>query len=136
MSPQFVDFDADGVIDIVAGIFDGSPHLVRGAKAGWGAPEQILDRDGHRIVFNQFWNFDTKKWDSTNAHDGPGHGGEGHLTSAIAFDLDGDGRADIVVGDLVGRLTVAYRGQDDAITFGKEEPVLGADGKQIDLKNW
>jgi hypothetical protein len=59
-----------------------------------------------------------------------------YFPSPVYQDLDGDGRADIVVGDLMGRLTVAYRGQDDAIAFGKEVPVLGADGKPIDLKNW
>ncbi|MFN9333758.1 MAG: hypothetical protein ACK6D1_14305, partial [Planctomycetota bacterium] len=71
MSPQFVDFDADGRLDVVAGIFDGSPHLSRGSAKGWQKPEQILDRDGKRIVLNNFWNFDTKKWDKTHAGDAP-----------------------------------------------------------------
>lgn len=50
MSPQFVDFDADGRLDIVAGTFDGSPHVARGSAEGWRAPEQILDASGARIV--------------------------------------------------------------------------------------
>ena len=135
MSPQFVDFDADGRLDIVAGIYDGSPHLVRGTDKGWGKPEQILDRDGNRIVLNQFWNFDTEKWDSTKRHDAAGGQGEGQTTSAIAFDLDGDRRLDIVVGDLAGRLTVAHR-RGGAIAFAEEEKVLGADGEQVNLQNW
>ncbi|HEX5053897.1 MAG TPA: FG-GAP-like repeat-containing protein [Planctomycetota bacterium] len=135
MSPQFVDFDADGRLDIVAGIFDGSPHLVRGSAAGWQPPEQILDRDGARIVFNQFWNFDTKKWDSTHRCDGPGQTGEGHLTSAIAMDWDGDGDLDLLLGDhssgRVYRRTNEGTPQQPAFST-RNEPVLAA-GKPIDV---
>ena len=61
--------------------------------------------------------------------------GEGRLfPSPVYHDLNGDGRADLVVGDLRGHLTVAVRG--DGATFGKEENVLGADGKIVDLQNW
>lgn len=63
--------------------------------------------------------------------------GQGRLfPSPVYHDLDDDGRADIVVGDLPGRLTVAYRTAAAAATFGKEAKVLGADGKQVDLQNW
>jgi hypothetical protein len=56
--------------------------------------------------------------------------------SPVYHDLDGDGRLDIVVGDLPGRLTVAHRASGDAVAYGKEEEVLGADGKRVDLHNW
>lgn len=135
MSPQFVDFDADGKLDIVAGIFDGSPHLVRGTDKGWGAPEQIFDQDGQRIVLNQFWNFDTKKWDTTSRHDAAGHVDEGHLTSAIAFDFDGDGDLDLVLGDhrtghVYTRRNVGTRQQPKFATVNE---LLMADGKPIDV---
>jgi len=135
MSPQFVDFDADGQLDIVAGIFDGSPHLVRGSKAGWGKPEQIFDKDGQRIVGNAFWNFDTKKWDSTNRHDAPGHSGEAHLTSAIAFDVDGDGDFDLLLGDhRSGRVFVRRNeGSNQKPAFATTNEPLLADGKAIDV---
>jgi len=99
MSPQFVDFDGDGQLDIVAGIFDGSPHLVRGSDKGWGKPEQILDREGERIVLNQYWDFDIKQWVKTRDFDAPGTKAEGQCTSAVAFDWDGDGDLDLLLGD-------------------------------------
>ena len=64
--------------------------------------------------------------------------GKGRMfPSPVLFDVDGDGRRDIVVGDLPGRLTVALRQPGSgAPVFGKEQPMLGADGKQIDFGNW
>jgi hypothetical protein len=100
MSPQFVDFDADGRLDIVAGIYDGSPHVAFGTAKGWKQPEQILDRNGARIVMNQFWNYDTDKWDSTTRCDPEGVSVQkGHLTSAWAADWDGDRDLDLLLGD-------------------------------------
>ncbi len=137
MSPQFVDFDADGQLDIVAGIFDGSPHLVRGSAKGWGAPEQILDRDGQRIVGNAFWNFDAKKWDETDRCDPPGHkpAKKGLLTSAVALDLDGDGDFDLVLGDHYTGAVFVRRNEGTATApkFAVKNEVLHADGKPIDV---
>ncbi len=64
--------------------------------------------------------------------------GENRLfPSPVYHDLNGDGRADIVVGDLVGHLTVAHRAADaDSARFAAEEKVLGADGEIVDLQNW
>ena len=135
MSPQFVDFDGDGRLDIVAGIFDGSPHLVRGTAEGFGAPEQILDEDGARIVLNAFWNFETKQWDETREHDVPGQGGKGHMTSAIAFDWDGDGDLDLLLGDhSSGRIFRRMNtGTPSAPKFSTiNEPVLAA-GQPLDV---
>lgn len=63
--------------------------------------------------------------------------GQGRLyPSPVYHDLNGDGRADLVVGDLRGHLTVAHRTDAKTATFAKEEKVLGADGNIVDLQNW
>jgi hypothetical protein len=55
--------------------------------------------------------------------------------SPVFHDVDGDGLADLVVGDLRGRLTVALR-QKGSFTFGEEAPMKDVDGKEIDFHNW
>ena len=64
--------------------------------------------------------------------------GEGRpYPSPVLHDLDGDGRLDVVVGDLRGRLTAALRlPGDGAPRFAAEHDVLAADGKALDLHNW
>lgn len=100
MSPQFVDFDADGHLDIVAGTFDGSPHVAFGGKDGFAQPTQILDAAGARIVLNQFWDYDDEEWVDTHRCDPPAPKlPGGHGTSAIAFDWDADGDFDLLLGD-------------------------------------
>jgi hypothetical protein len=131
MSPQFVDFDGDGHLDIVAGTFDGSPHVSYGGAKGFAPPAQILDAAGQRIVLNQFWNYDAEKWDETDRCDAEGaRPPQGHGTSAIAFDWDGDGDYDLLLGDYsTGRV---YRRVNDgklgAPKFGRMNlPVLAGD---------
>lgn len=52
-------------------------------------------------------------------------------------DMNGDGRADIVLGDLWGKLTVAPRlAGDGPATFGPDQPLLARDGTPLDFKNW
>lgn len=57
--------------------------------------------------------------------------------SPVFHDVDGDGLLDVVVGDLLGRLTVALqRKVGDARTYAPETEVLAADGKPVDFHNW
>ena len=57
--------------------------------------------------------------------------------SPVVHDVDGDGRLDLLVGDLWGRITVAL-GQpgDGTPTYGAENPLLAADGEELKFNNW
>ena len=140
MSPQFVDFNGDGNLDIVAGIFDGSPHVALGDGRAWSQPKPILDKKGARIVLNAFWNFESKKWDSTDRCDPEGgrpmkdgQPAEGHLTSAIAMDWDRDGDFDLVLGDHRSGFVYLRRngGSNEKPSFEERNEVVMAGDKPM-----
>ena len=64
--------------------------------------------------------------------------GEARLyPSPVMHDMNGDGLADIVVGDLFGRVTVALRVKGDGpAKFGAEAPLNDFEGKELKFKNW
>ena len=64
--------------------------------------------------------------------------GEGRLyPSPVLHDVDGDGLADIVVGDLWGKLSVAPRiAGDGPPRFGAETWMKDLEGEDIDFNNW
>lgn len=64
--------------------------------------------------------------------------GENRLfPSPVLHDMNGDGLADLVVGDLRGRLTVALRQRGTGVpTFAAETKVMANDGSELDFANW
>ncbi|MHC4136194.1 MAG: hypothetical protein ACYTDU_03695 [Planctomycetota bacterium] len=64
--------------------------------------------------------------------------GEGRLyPSPVLYDVDGDKRPDILVGDLVGKVTVAHRqAAKTAVAFDVEKPLQDRDGKPLRFHNW
>jgi hypothetical protein len=54
--------------------------------------------------------------------------------SPALHDWNGDGRLDVVIGDLPGRVTVALRAEDGSL--GSDERVKGRDGELLDFGNW
>ena len=57
--------------------------------------------------------------------------------SPALHDIDGDGLADLVIGDLRGRLTVALRQRGSGVPkFAAETKVLANDGSELDFANW
>lgn len=64
--------------------------------------------------------------------------GENRLyPSPVLYDIDGDKRPEILVGDLFGGVTFAKRAAGDPPrAFGKEEKLLDKDGKPLRFHNW
>jgi hypothetical protein len=100
MSPQFVDFDADGQLDLLAGSFGGAPYIARGSAKGFGAPEYLRDSKGERLGLNMYWDHDEGHWTTATKWNEPGQKPpEGQGTSVFAVDWDADGDLDVLLGD-------------------------------------
>ena len=56
-----------------------------------------------------------------------------HYPSPVMHDVNGDGRLDMVIGDLFGALTVNLRTEDG---WAKKAVMKGADGQPLDFHNW
>lgn len=69
---------------------------------------------------------------------GDGYLGEKRLyPSPAVFDIDQDGKLDVVIADLWGKITVAQRlVGDDSLKLGPEKKLIGVDGKQLNFGNW
>jgi hypothetical protein len=61
-------------------------------------------------------------------------GANRYFPSPVMHDIDGDKRADIVIGDLNGHVTFACRNEDG--TFAAEKPLIKRDGKPLKFHNW
>jgi hypothetical protein len=64
-------------------------------------------------------------------------GQDRYFPSPALHDMNGDGIADVVVGDLPGRLTVALRKAGaGAPVFAAETKLMALDGKELKFHNW
>jgi len=64
--------------------------------------------------------------------------GKGRLfPSPALYDLDGDGVAELVLGDLIGKLTVCKRQSgDEPRGWTEATPLNGANGEALKFHNW
>ena len=64
--------------------------------------------------------------------------GEGRkYSSPTAYDINGDGKVDIFIGDLEGSMTLAKGAKKGKnVQFGKEKPAKNSQGGQLTFNNW
>jgi len=130
MGSQFVDFNADGSLDYLTATFDGSPHIAYGSAEGFGKPERLKDAQGQRILISSIWNYDAAKHENLGRSMPDGKPRRERCISALAFDWDGDGDHDLLLGSYEnGHL---YRQMNDGTNAepkftGKNIPVMAGD---------
>ncbi len=57
--------------------------------------------------------------------------------SPVLHDVNGDGLADLVLGDLYGSVTVSLREAGEGpVRFGAEAPLRFSDGSELVFSNW
>ncbi len=99
--------DGDGNLDILSGSWPGELYIFRGeGKGKFAAGETLKDKDGKPIK-------------------------PGNASTVFAFDWTGDGKLDLLVGNIEGQVAVMpNEGNSKAYAFGKALK-LTADGKEI-----
>lgn len=135
MSPQLVDFNSDGHMDLVVGTFEGIAYLVPGEEKGYGAPVEIKDAKDRTILLSAFWNRGDKKWDKADrSPEGVKHPSD-HCISVVAFDWEGDGDYDLLLGAKEGRLYLRRNdGKPGAPKFVDHNEEVQAGGKALFVK--
>ena len=104
MCPQLVDFNADGIPDLVMGTFEGVAFLVPGSKTGFKEPERILDADGNTILLSAFWNTKAEKWENADRSPKGQQHPQDHCISVVAVDWNQKGVFDLLLGAKEGGL--------------------------------
>ncbi|MFC1764524.1 FG-GAP-like repeat-containing protein [Planctomycetota bacterium] len=113
-----VDWNNDGLQDLVVGGYDGKLHVYQNCGCGVGMPEFFF---------------------TVNPTGEPVEMGDGDLvvpslrSSPMVIDLDGDGKKDILTGNTDGQLLAYYNTGSDAMPSFEEGIFLTANGEIIDL---
>jgi hypothetical protein len=149
-----VDLDGDGIIDLISGSWPGEIFFFRGkGKGEFAAPVKLKDKhgktinvggglrkdSGDMILIAGDATFETDKGKTVLIYEGQRievpegkqAGITGTASSVHAVDWDGDGRVDLLVGEIGGRVyLLRNEGAAAKLAFAKEQP-LQAGGKPL-----
>ena len=117
-TPSFLDWNNDGLIDIVTGALDGGVHLYYNCGCGTAIPPHFYTSpiDG---VFAQ-----------ANGHDLMVPSGR---SSPAILDADGDGKKDILTGNTDGQILFYKNVGTDSLPMFEGYTMVQSDGQPIDL---
>jgi hypothetical protein len=134
MSPQFVDYNADGHTDIVTATYEGTAFVVYGGKAGFLKPEHITDKNGDNVQLSQYYDYDAEDgWKNTDR--GMPKGRKDHCVSTVAFDWDNDGDLDLLLGAYEGGLFLQMNeGNKSEAAYTGQNIIVQAADKPLEIK--
>lgn len=118
-----MDYDKDGINDLVIGAFGGYVNFVKGlGKGDYAQPVRLKDKNGKTIHGGQYWSKKENKWmsdkDSTL------------LTQPRMVDWDNDGDLNILIGGRNGQISVFLNeGTDKKATFSPDKTKVTVAGK-------
>ena len=118
-----VDFDQDGINDLIVGAFGGYLNFVKGlGKGDYAQPVRLKDKNGKEIHGGQYWSDEEKKWvtpaESTL------------LIQPRLIDWDSDGDLDVLNGGRNGQISVYLNeGTAKKASFSPNKTKITVDGK-------
>ncbi len=117
-TPSFLDWNNDGLIDVVTGALDGGVHIYYNCGCGTAIPPHFYTSpiDG---IFVQ-----------ANGHDLLVAGGR---SSPVIVDADGDGKKDIITGNTDGQILFYKNVGTDSLPMFGGYTMVQSDGQPIDL---
>ncbi|MEL6427989.1 MAG: FG-GAP-like repeat-containing protein [Planctomycetota bacterium] len=136
MGPQFVDFDADGHVDLFTATFEGCAFLVRGSADGWKTPEHVRDAAGDPLRIGLYYDLDANGYRHVGQAEGEDVDYERpHGVSAVAFDWDDDGDHDVLLGSKEGGLYLRLNdGTNGAPRFVTSNVRVSAGGSLLEVE--
>ena len=118
-----MDFDGDGIQDIVSGGYMGVPFFIRGTAEGWANPIVLRDRENKHLETGRYWDPDSKKHSDGKIPQG---GSKDRAYAALAVDWDADGDLDLLRGTSKGYLVLRLNeGSQGQAAFATKSEALG-----------
>ena len=135
MTPQLVDFNADGYQDMVMATFEGTAFLVQGTRDGFKDPVHIKDKQDSLIRISMYWNLDDSEYQYVDrSADGEDYVKEHHMTSMNVVDWDDDGDLDLILGAYEGALYLCLNeGSRSEPSYSNVNRQIKAGGKHLTL---